>query len=179
MAAGSIAITETREKVVDFTVPFMYYTDDLLVKKTSTETTDLLQFMDPFENGVWIATLGVVALISIAVFAVNYFSPYGYKDENGRGTSEEFNFFNSVWFSLACMLQQGGDNTPRNLSGNVSKDIPTAMITTHKVNYRYNTCAICAMLFCSSIGFACEGEANTTRYSHHFIVHFRAFCDLE
>ena len=66
MAAGSIAITETREKVVDFTVPFMYYTDDLLVKKTSTETTDLLQFMDPFENGVWIATLGVVALISIA-----------------------------------------------------------------------------------------------------------------
>ncbi|CAH3162263.1 unnamed protein product, partial [Pocillopora meandrina] len=119
MAAGSIAITETREKVVDFTVPFMYYTDDLLVKKTSTETTDLLQFMDPFENGVWIATLGVVALISIAVFAVNYFSPYGYKDENGRGTSEEFNFFNSVWFSLACMLQQGGDNTPRNLSGRI------------------------------------------------------------
>ena len=138
MAAGSIAITETREKVVDFTVPFMYYTDDLLVKKTSTETTDLLQFMDPFENGVWIATLGVVALISIAVFVLNYFSPYGYKDENGRGTSEEFNFFNSMWFSLACMLQQGGDNTPRNLSGNVSTDIHTAMITTHKVNYRYN-----------------------------------------
>lgn len=118
MAAAPVTITETREKVVDFTVPYMYYTDDLLVKKTSTEATDLLQFMDPFENGVWIATLGVVALISVAVFVLNYYSPYGYKDETGRGTSEEFNFFNSVWFSVACMLQQGGDRTPRNLSGN-------------------------------------------------------------
>ncbi|XP_022787771.1 glutamate receptor 4-like [Stylophora pistillata] len=119
MAAAPVTITETREKVVDFTVPYMYYTDDLLVKKTSTEATDLLQFMDPFENGVWIATLGVVALFSVVVFVLNYYSPYGYKDENGRGTSEEFNFFNSVWFSVACMLQQGGDRTPRNLSGRI------------------------------------------------------------
>ena len=50
-------------------------------------------------------------------FVINYFSPYGHKDANGKGTSEEFSFFNSMWFALACMLQQGGDNTPRNLSG--------------------------------------------------------------
>lgn len=60
--------------------------------------------MDLFENGVWIVILGVVVFIFIVVFVVNYFSFYGYKDENGRGILEEFNFFNSVWFFLVCML---------------------------------------------------------------------------
>ena len=119
MASGAIAITESREKVADFSVPFMYYTEDVILKKpASGNAIDLLQFMNPFENGVWFCTLATLVVVSVAVFVINYFSPYGYKDENGRGTSEEFSFFNSVWFALACMLQQGGDNTPRNLSGN-------------------------------------------------------------
>ena len=96
----------------------MFYTEDMLLKKASTkESIDLLQFMNPFDNQVWFATLATLVIISVAVFVINYFSPYGYKDENGKGTSEEFSFFNSVWFSLACMLQQGGDNTPKSLSG--------------------------------------------------------------
>ena len=136
MATGAIAITETREKVVDFSVPFMYYTEDVLLKKIDSEAaTDLLQFMDPFENQVWLATLGVVAIISVAVFVINYYSPYGYKDDNGGGTSQEFSFFNSVWFALACMLQQGGDNTPRSLSG--SKQTLLLQFKTLLCNY-YN-----------------------------------------
>ena len=88
------------------------------MKKTSSEEkTDLLQFMAPFDRYVWVCTLGIVIIISAAVFAINYFSPYGYKDDNGQGTSEEFSYFNSLWFAFACMLQQGGDNTPRSLSG--------------------------------------------------------------
>ena len=117
-AVASLTVTEAREKVVDFTVPYMFYTEDILLKKWSSQgKTDLLQFMNPFDNYVWCCTLAIVILISIAVFVINYFSPYGYKDENGTGTSEEFNYLNSLWFAFACMLQQGGDNTPRNLSG--------------------------------------------------------------
>jgi len=96
----------------------MYYTREVLTKKTSSSATvDLLQFANPFQSNVWVATLACLVIISVAVFVINYFSPYGYKDENGRATSEEFNFFNSVWFALACMLQQGGDSTPKSLSG--------------------------------------------------------------
>ena len=109
-------MTESREKVVDFTVPYIHYTEDLITKKPSS-STDLLQFMNPFHYFVWIATIASLVVMSIAVFIINYFSPYGYKDGNGRGTSKEFNFFNSVWFALASMLQQGPDNTPRSLSG--------------------------------------------------------------
>lgn len=115
---ADLTITERREKVVDFSVPYMYYTEEMLLKKTSSsDTVDLLQFMNPFDNNVWFATLGTLFIISIALFVLNYFSPYGYKDDNGRGTSQEFSFFNSVWFALACMLQQGADNSPRSLSG--------------------------------------------------------------
>lgn len=96
----------------------MFYTEEMLLKKQSAEeSNDLLQFMNPFANEVWFATLGTLVVMSIAIFVLNYYSPYGYKDETGKGTSEEFSFFNSVWFSLACMLQQGGDNTPKSLSG--------------------------------------------------------------
>lgn len=118
MVVADLTVTERREKVVDFSVPYMYYTQEMLLKKTSSsKKIDLLQFMNPFENYVWLATIACMVVISIAVFVTNYFSPYGYKDDNDCGTSPEFSFFNSVWFALACMLQQGADNSPRSLSG--------------------------------------------------------------
>ena len=118
IAVAGLTVTERREEVVDFSVPFMHYTEDILMKKpSSSRPIDLLQFMHPFHYYVWLATLASLVVISVAVFVLNYFSPYGYKDDNGHGTSEEFSFFNSVWFALACMLQQGADNSPRSLSG--------------------------------------------------------------
>lgn len=118
VAVAPLTVTESREKVVDFMIPFMYYTEDMLIKKEKNEEkVDYLQFMNPFENNVWFCTLATIVVISVAVYVVNYFSPYGYKNENNEGTSEEFTYFNSLWFSVACMLQQGGDNTPRSLSG--------------------------------------------------------------
>ena len=117
-----MTITEAREKVVDFTIPYMFYTEDILLKKPSSkENTNLLQFLNPFDNHVWYCTLATLVIVSIAVFVINYFSPYVYKDENGQGTSEDFSYFNSLWFTLACMLQQGGENTPRSLSGKTGR----------------------------------------------------------
>ena len=118
---GHLTITEGREKVVDFTVPCMYFTEDMLLKKTSFNngSINFLQFLNPFHSDVWFATLATLVVISFSTFVINYFSPYQYKGANGRGTSEEFSFFNSVWFTLACMLQQGSENQPRSLSGTV------------------------------------------------------------
>ena len=98
MAGAAISVTEQREKMMDFSVPFMYYTQDLIMKKPSSgiKAVDLLQFTTPFENLVWFCTLATLVITSIAVFVLNYYSPYGYKNENGEGTSDEFSFFNSV-----------------------------------------------------------------------------------
>lgn len=103
---------------MDFSVPYMYYTEEMLLKKTSsTAKIDYLQFLTPFETYVWFAILTSLMVISITLFTINYFSPYRYKDDTDKATSEEFSFFNGVWFALASLLQQGTDNTPRNLPG--------------------------------------------------------------
>ncbi|XP_067050317.1 glutamate receptor ionotropic, kainate 3-like [Acropora muricata] len=119
LAVADLTITERREKVVDFTIPYIFTTQDVLLKKSAVETVDLLQFMNPFHLDVWLAMLATLLVVSVAVFILNYFSPFGYKDDNHLGTSQEFSFFNSVWFSLACMLQQGAESQPRNLSGRI------------------------------------------------------------
>ncbi|XP_068737794.1 glutamate receptor 2-like isoform X1 [Montipora capricornis] len=120
VAVGPLTATVLREKAVDFMMPFMCFTEDVLIRKrTSEKEIGFLQFMNPFKLEVWFCTLATIVIISISVFVINYYSPYGYKQEDGKGTSEEFNYFNSLWFSVACMLQQGGDNTPRSLSGRI------------------------------------------------------------
>lgn len=86
MALAALTMTERREEVVDFSVPFMHYTSDILLKKASSEDKyELLQFMHPFDNQVWFANLATLVISSVAVFVINYYSPYGYKDDNGEG----------------------------------------------------------------------------------------------
>ena len=127
IALAALTVSEVREKAVDFSVPFMYYTDDILLKKRSSDEGQIFnaQFMQPFHEVVWLATLVTVVVISVSTFALNYFSPYGYKDKNGQGTAEEFCFINSVWFTWSCMLQQGAETQPRSLSGTVVENKQT------------------------------------------------------
>ena len=117
MAVAALTVTNEREEDVDFVAAYMYTTTDMILKKNFVQETDFLQFMMPFQIDVWIMVLVSLMVLTLSIFTLNYCSPYGYKNEDGKGTSPEFNLFNSFWFALACMLQQGGDNTPRSVSG--------------------------------------------------------------
>ena len=123
IALAALTVSEVREKAVDFSVPFMHYTHDILLKKRSSDEgkTFNTQFMQPFHRDVWFALLVTLVVISVSTFALNYLSPYGYKDKNGQGTAEEFSFINSVWFTWSCMLQQGAETQPRSLSGTTAR----------------------------------------------------------
>ena len=119
IALAGLTVSEVREKAVDFSVPFMHYTDDILLKRRSSDEDNTFdtQFLQPFHSDVWLALLVTLVVISVSTFILNYFSPYGCKDKNGQGTSEDFSFINSVWFTCSCMLQQGAGSQPRSLSG--------------------------------------------------------------
>ena len=119
MAVSGLTVTKLRESVVDFSVAYMRSSSDMILKKKTVEDIDYLQFMLPFQFLVWVMVLVCLLVVTVATFTLNYYSPYGHKDDEGRGTSPEFNLFNSLWFSLACMLQQGGDNTPKSTSGRI------------------------------------------------------------
>ena len=58
--------------------------------------------------------------ITLLIYCLDYFSPSGYRARavsTGEGDGDELNLFNSLWFSLGSILQQGADNTPRCASG--------------------------------------------------------------
>jgi hypothetical protein len=117
MIVAPLARNTDRQKYVAMTASFMYYTDKMMMKNTASEEKELLQFMSPFSAMVWSILLICVIVVTFALYILNYFSPYGFKNDQGTKTSEEFNLFNCLWFSMACMLQQGADNTPKAFSG--------------------------------------------------------------
>ena len=171
IAVAALTITEEREKVVDFAVPFMYFTEDMLLKKTSFNngSIDFLKFLNPFHSDVWFVTLATLVVISVSTFVINYFSPYGYKGANGRGTSEEFSFFNSVWFALACMLQQGSESQPRSLSGTVdSRDVTRSQSKHSRCSERKFPSVL---IYCSNISDNCVVACSTFFFFPYYRSH--------
>lgn len=81
---------------------------------------DLFQYLKPFTTNVWIIIVFAGLLSSIVLYGVDYLSPYGWrqtiKERTGRD-GDVFSVSNSIWFTVASWLLQGGDNTPRTLSG--------------------------------------------------------------
>jgi len=60
--------------------------------------------------------------VTIIMFILDRFSPYGYRagaKESGEGDGNEFSLSNSLWFATGSILQQGADTTPRAGSGRV------------------------------------------------------------
>lgn len=97
----------------------MQFTMSLISKKVDTNDHDLTTFMLPYSTTVWLVTLACLLFVTILMYLVNLFSPYGHRSRHMQygETGEEFNFFNSLWFCLASMLQQGADHTPKSFSG--------------------------------------------------------------
>ena len=116
LAVASITITEERSKVVDYTVPFQHYTNNLLFKRPEKDY-DMLAFVEPLSRDIWFCLAATVCFVGTVMYWLNYLSPYGCKDENGKGTAKELSFLNSLWFSLACILQQGTSDRPKAISG--------------------------------------------------------------
>ena len=105
--------------MLEFSKPFMQFTMSLISKKMDTNYHDLTTFMLPYSTTVWLLTLACLLFVTILMYLVNLFSPYGHRSRHMQygETGEEFDFFNSLWFCLASMLQQGADHTPKSFSG--------------------------------------------------------------
>lgn len=121
IALNPIVVSADRQKVLSFTKPFMHFSVGLLVKKKEEKDLDLTQFMLPFTIPAWCLLLSSCIVVTFIVYLLDKHSPYGWRqtqiDQGEDG--DEFNLFNSFWFCMACMLTQGADNTPRNLSGRI------------------------------------------------------------
>jgi hypothetical protein len=117
IAVAPLTITQERERVVDFTKPFMNTGISIMIKKPDRQKPGVFSFMEPLDTLVWLCiALGFLA-VSFVLFFVGRFSPYEWqvKEEGGKEpfATNTFSISNTLWFSLGALMQQGSDISPR------------------------------------------------------------------
>ncbi|KAK0060625.1 glutamate receptor 3 [Biomphalaria pfeifferi] len=122
IAVAPLTITQDRERVVDFTKPFMDTGISIMIKKPDKTKPGVFSFMDPLDTRVWLCiAIGFLA-VSFVLYFVGRFSPYEWsvcEDAKERTATTVFSITNTLWFSLGALMQQGSDISPRSISGRV------------------------------------------------------------
>ena len=68
--------------------------------------------MSPLSNQIWICVILVYIGVCTILFLVSHFSPYEWHFDDDV-LKNDFTILNTMWFSLAAMMQQGVDIAPR------------------------------------------------------------------
>ncbi|KAH3842698.1 hypothetical protein DPMN_116202, partial [Dreissena polymorpha] len=121
MAIAPLTINEERQRVVDFTKPFMQTGISIMIKKPDKEKPGVFSFMYPLADKVWLCVMMAFLGVSFILFFVGRWSPYEWGDQDPKGGPpiNNFTLLNTLWFSLGALMQQGSDTFPRSFSGRI------------------------------------------------------------
>ncbi|KAK5969723.1 Ligand-gated ion channel, partial [Trichostrongylus colubriformis] len=115
---------DERERVVDFSKPFMTTGISIMIKKPDKQEFSVFSFMQPLSTEIWMYIIFAYIGVSVVIFLVSRFSPYEWRvEETARGgftISNDFSVYNCLWFTLAAFMQQGTDILPRSISGRIA-----------------------------------------------------------
>ncbi|XP_064636089.1 glutamate receptor-like isoform X2 [Lineus longissimus] len=117
-----LTITSKRERVVDFSKPFMNLGISIMIKKPDKQKPGVFSFLAPLAPRVWFCILLAAVVVSLFLFFVSRVSPTEWIVEKALYSEtllNEFGFGNSLWYALGAFMQQGGDAAPRSMSGRV------------------------------------------------------------
>ncbi|XP_023932260.1 glutamate receptor 2 [Lingula anatina] len=121
MAISSLTITAQRQRVVDFSKPFMRTGVSIMIKKPEKEKPGVFSFLDPLDEKIWMSIAFAFVGVSVVMFLVCRISPLEWNNEAQNGEVIEletvFSLKNSLWFSFGAVMQQGADVFPKSLSG--------------------------------------------------------------
>ncbi|KAG8202102.1 hypothetical protein JTE90_010464 [Oedothorax gibbosus] len=126
IAIAPLTITSARERVIDFTKPFMSLGISIMIKKPMKQKPGVFSFMNPLSEEIWMCIIFAYVGVSVVLFLVSRFSLQEWKyEENLMGTNSvnDFSFYNSLWFSLGALLQQGCDICPRSIAGRIAGSV--------------------------------------------------------
>ncbi|PAA89431.1 hypothetical protein BOX15_Mlig000431g1 [Macrostomum lignano] len=121
LAVAPLTITYERERVIDFTTPYMSLGLSILFKKPVKTKPHLFSFLSPLSPTVWSSVLAAYVFVSFVLFVVAQLSPYEWYNPNPCSTDTEqvenqFSMLNSLWFTVGSLMQQGSEIWPRALS---------------------------------------------------------------
>ncbi|XP_023220661.1 glutamate receptor 4-like, partial [Centruroides sculpturatus] len=122
IAIAPLTITSARERVIDFTKPFMSLGISIMIKKPMKKKPGVFSFMNPLSEEIWMCIIFAYVGVSVVLFLVSRFSAQEWRFEEGfmgPSATNDFSFYNSLWFALGAFMQQGCDICPRSTSGRI------------------------------------------------------------
>uniref|UniRef100_A0A672FIQ1 Glutamate receptor n=1 Tax=Salarias fasciatus TaxID=181472 RepID=A0A672FIQ1_SALFA len=122
LAVAPFTITSEREKVIDFSKPFMTLGISILYRVHLGRRPGYFSFLDPFSPAVWLFMLLAYLAVSCVLFLAARLSPYEWYNPHPclRGRRDvvenQYTLGNSLWFPVGGFMQQGSEVMPRALS---------------------------------------------------------------
>lgn len=114
LAIADLTISAKRERVVDFTKPFMILGISIMIMKiNNNDKHHVFSFMDPLSYEIWMCIVFAYIGVSVVLFLVSRFSPNEWRVEDDQNITNDFTISNSLWFALGAFMQQGCDISPR------------------------------------------------------------------
>ncbi|KAI8499742.1 hypothetical protein Bbelb_227930 [Branchiostoma belcheri] len=119
IAATDLVISAAREEVVDFTKPYLDYGVRLILRKPADKEQNWWGFLAPLDGTVWWSILGAVFGVSVLLYLLHRYSPYGsYKQHHGPDKHHS-DLKETVWFIVGSLMQQGGEPIQNFISGRI------------------------------------------------------------
>ncbi|XP_070292440.1 LOW QUALITY PROTEIN: glutamate receptor ionotropic, kainate 5-like [Salvelinus sp. IW2-2015] len=122
LAVAGFTITSEREKVIDFSKPFMSLGISILYRVHLGRKPGYFSFLDPLSPAVWLFMLLAYLAVSCVLFLAARLSPYEWYNSHpcpmGRKDvlENQYTLGNSLWFPVGGFMQQGSEIMPRALS---------------------------------------------------------------
>ncbi|XP_032905466.1 glutamate receptor ionotropic, kainate 4 [Amblyraja radiata] len=122
LAVAGLTITAEREKVIDFSKPFMTLGISILYRVQMGRKPGYFSFLDPFSPGVWLFMVLAYLAVSCVLFLVARLSPYEWYNPQPcfKGKCNvlvnQYSLGNSLWFPVGGFMQQGSEIMPRAVS---------------------------------------------------------------
>ncbi|XP_021323941.1 glutamate receptor ionotropic, kainate 5 isoform X2 [Danio rerio] len=122
LAVAGFTITSEREKVIDFSKPFMNLGISILYRVHIGRKPGYFSFLDPFSPAVWLFMLLAYLAVSCVLFLAARLSPYEWYNpfpcwrERRDLLENQYTLGNSLWFPIGGFMQQGSEIMPRALS---------------------------------------------------------------
>ncbi|XP_075930745.1 glutamate receptor ionotropic, kainate 2 isoform X1 [Petromyzon marinus] len=121
LAVAPLTITYVREKVIDFSKPFMTLGISILYRKPNGTNPGVFSFLNPLSPDIWMYILLACLGVSCVLFVIARFSPYEWYNPHPCNPDSDvvennFTLLNSFWFGVGALMQQGSELMPKALS---------------------------------------------------------------
>uniref|UniRef100_A0A673CFQ8 Glutamate receptor n=1 Tax=Sphaeramia orbicularis TaxID=375764 RepID=A0A673CFQ8_9TELE len=115
LAVAPLTITYVREKVIDFSKPFMTLGISILYHKPNGTNPGVFSFLNPLSPDIWMYVLLACLGVSCVFTPYEWYNPHPCNPDSDV-VENNFTLINSVWFGVGALMQQGSELMPKALS---------------------------------------------------------------